>query len=266
MKSTGWIAVAGWLIASPVFAQSLNSLPAPTASEETSEVSVAPQPNDVKSFDSELERLRQEIAAIKLLREQVASEANQPLTSDVAAAQEQRRELLELLTKLATKNVSAKPASEPPKPRKVSPAPEPRVGAAKVEAKLDKATDHPLITDKIVDPFALGRALFRAEDYSGAEQAFRKVKVTDDNRAMLQYLIATCLRKQSRWEQAAKAYRIVSENKEDPVLRDLALWQLENIRWYQQTESQLKQLRELREPTASPKAAFQDAKATASPR
>lgn len=266
MKSTGWIVVAGWLIASPVFAQSLDSLPAPNASEDTSAVSVAPQPNGAKSFESELERLSQDIAAIKSLREQVASEASQPLTSDVAVAEEQRRELLELLTKLATKNVSVKPTPEPPKPQQVTPALGPRIGAAKAETKLEKTAAHPLITDKIVDPFALGRALFRSDDYSGAEQAFRKVKVTDDNRVMLQYLIATCLRKQSRWDQAAKAYRIVSENKDDPALRDLALWQLENIRWYQQTESQLEQLRELREPPASPKAAAQAKRPTPSQR
>ncbi len=265
MKSTGWIAVAGWLIASPVFAQSPDSLPAPTASEDTSAVSVAPQPNGAKSFDSELEQLRQDIAATKLLREQVASEVNQPLASDVALAQEQRRELLELLTKLATKNLSAKPTSEPPQPQKLAPPPGPRIGATKAETKLEKTT-HPLITDKIVDPFALGRALFRSDDYSGAEQAFRKVKVTDDNRLILQYLIATCLRKQTRWEQAAKAYRVVSENKDDLALRDLALWQLENIRWYQQTELQLDQLRELRETQSSSKAASQAAKASASPR
>lgn len=257
MKKTGWIAIAGWLIAAPVFAQSPDSLPTATASEDTAAISVAPQPNDAQSFDSELEQLRQDIAAIKLLSEQVASEANQPLTSDVAVAEEQRRELLELLTKLVTKNVSAKPTSEPPKPQKRAPAPGPRIGTAKAATNPEKAATHPLITDKIVDPFALGRALFRSEDYSGAEQAFRKVKVTDDNRVMLQYLIATCLRKQSLWEQATKAYRVVSENKDDPALRDLALWQLENIRWYQQTESQFEQVRGLREPPASSKAATQ---------
>ncbi len=254
MKSARWIAVAGWLIASPVFGQSPDSLPAPNASEDTAEVSVAPQPNAAKSFDSELERLRQDIAAIKLLREQVAAEANQPLTRDVAVAEEPRRELLDLLTKLATKNVSAKPTPEPPQPQKEAPAPGPRIGAAKAESKPENVAAHPLITDKMVDPFALGRALFREEDFVGAEQAFRKVKVTGDNRVLLQYLIANCLRKQSRWEQAAKAYRIVTDNKDDPALRDLALWQLENIRWYQRTELQLKQLRELRGPPASSKA------------
>ncbi|TXT36948.1 MAG: hypothetical protein FD138_824 [Planctomycetota bacterium] len=266
MKSTGWISVAGWLIASPVFAQSLDSLPVLDASEDTSAVSVAPPPSGSVSFDSELERLRQDIAAIKSLREQVASEANQPLNSDVAVAEEQRRELLDLLTKLATTKVLAKPTPEPPQPQKAAPAPGPRIGAAKADTKLEKTTTHPLITDKIVDPFALGRALFRSEDYVGAEQAFRKVKVTDDNRVMLQYLIATCLRKQSRWEQAAKAYRIVSENNDDPALRDLALWQLENIRWYQQTEAQFEQLRERREPPASPKAAAQAKRLTPSSR
>jgi tetratricopeptide (TPR) repeat protein len=266
MKSTGWIAVTGWLIASPVFAQSSDSPPAPTTSEATSADSVAPQQSGSVSFDSELERLRRDIAAIKALREQVAAEASQPLTSDAAAAQELRRELLELLTKLATKNVSPKPVPETPKPQKTAPPSAPKIGAAKSEAKPGTTAAHPLITDKMVDPFALGGALFRAGDFSGAEQAFRKVKVTDDNLVLLQYLVATCLRKQSLWEQATKAYRIVAANKDDPALRDLALWQLENISWYQQTASQLEQLLQLRESSDSLKDSPPGAGAAASPR
>ena len=243
MKLTRWIAVAGWLMAWPVFAQAADSPPTRALGES----GLASEP-----FDLELEGLRQDIATLKSLRDQVAAESNQPLSSDAATAQEQRRELLDLLTKMATKGVSPRVVPEPPLPLTPVPAPE-RPNRAATEAKPATKVAQPRSADKIVDPFALGRTLFKAGKFREAEQAFRKVKVTDDNRVLMQYLVATCLRKQSLWDQAAKAYRIVSENKDDPALRDLAAWQLENIRWSQQTESQLEKLRQLRESSASAK-------------
>lgn len=212
-------------------------------------------------FDAELERFRKEVANTKALREQATAEtANQPADNGPVVAL-QRRELMELLTKLATKNLAAKPepppvVSPPVSLPVVKSPPESVVPAktvAKTEVKPEKPEPHPLITEKVIDAYALGRALFKAEDFVGAEQAFRKVSVTDDNRVQLQYLIATCLRKQSRWTEAAKAFRIVAENDSDPALRDLAKWQLDNIRWYQQTGSQLDKLRKMREKSSDSK-------------
>ncbi len=208
--------------------------------------------NSGSSFEAELDKLRQEIATTKTLREQVSEATSAPLATNEQVAANQRRELMEMLTKLATKNLVAKPA-----PPVAAPAPqpviivEPEVVQTKpiVQSEVKPAPEqpHPLITDKVVDAYALGRALFRAQDFVGAEQAFHKVTVTDDNRVLLQYLIATCLRKQSRWIDAAKAYRVVAENPDDPALRDLAKWQLDNIRWYQQSETQIEKLRKMRD-------------------
>lgn len=264
MKSTRWIAVALCLIASPAVVLSEDDAPAFEQPESLQATSQDAQQNETPltlplSFDAELEQLRQDIATTKQLREKSASEAGQPYESDAAAAQEQRRILLELLTKLAAKKVEAKSTWEPPPPpRVIPPPPAPKIDdahttAAKSDSANSAATPtHPLITEKIVDPYALGRALFRAGDYVGAEQAFRKVTATNENRVLLQYLVATCLRKQSRWEQAAKAYRTIAEQKEDPTLRDLAIWQLDNIRWNQSTNTQLEELRKLRQPLESP--------------
>ncbi len=259
MKSTRWIAVALFLIASPLLAMSEDDTSTLKPSESEMELSVLAeaQRSDAQltvplSFDAELEQLRKDIATTKELREKVATEAGQPLASDAAAAQEQRRVLLELLTKLATKNVPPKNTWEPPALEVASPS-TPKVSETNIgETKLNTPATHPLITEKIVDPYALGRALFRAGDYVGAEQAFRKVKASDDNRVLLQYLVATCLRKQLKWEQAAKAYRKVADQKDDPTLRDLAIWQLDNIRWNQQTNTQLEELRQLRLPLETP--------------
>ena len=268
MKSTRWIAVASWLMAWPIFAQTAKDVPKESGSHqpERARVRFEPSPTGASAqrlialgesglqpepFDLELEGLRQDIATIKSLRDQVAAESNQPLPSDAATAQEQRRELLDLLTKLATKSASPRVVPEPP--LTPLPAPERPTRMATTDTKPATKVAQPRSADKIVDPFALGRTLFKAGQFRESEQAFRKVKVTDDNRVLMQYLVATCLRKQSLWNQAAKAYRIVAENKDDPALRDLAAWQLENIRWSQQTESQLENLRQLRESSASAK-------------
>lgn len=247
MKSTRWIAVAGWLIASPLFAQEFQSPSEATASSPIIATDRAAPRYRLESFDAELEQLGHDLTAIKALREQVAADAKQPISRDAAAVQEQRRELLDLLTKLATKKVPPKPNPEP-EPTVSKPTPISTV--SKPEARHSSA--HPMISANIVDPFPLGRALFKLEDFVGAEQAFRKVEVTDDNRVMLQYLIATCLKRQSRWDQALKAYRIIAENKDDPILRDLAESQLENIRWHLKTEAQLEELRRLREQIEPP--------------
>lgn len=269
MRTTGWIAVAGFLMASPTFAQIPSTSTTSDAQDQISEsqlsdsstdTQITNEPSGSLSFNAELEQLRQEIAALKALREQVTSENNPPVDSGSSLANEQRRHLLELLTKLATKNLQPKDAPIITEPDTAVPSPTPSPRATKLDSKTSPIGSHPLITDKIVDPFALGRALFRAGDYIGAEQAFRKVKVSDGNRVMLQYLIATCLRKQNRWDQAAKAYRVVAENKDDVELRDLALRQLETIRWRQQTESQLEELRKLRERSNSQNAPVQTAR------
>lgn len=261
MTSTRWIAVALMLFSMPVFAQESASpkfaSPA-NHSDETAE-------QEVGSFEAELDRLRHEIAATKSLRENVVSETSE--TSETSEAPEadttnrqaQRQELFDLLAKLASRKPVVEP--QPTKPSVADDRPNPPTR----EPRAQPAAAHPLITDKIVDPFALGRTLFRAEDFRGAELAFRKVKVTDDNRVLLQYLIATCLRKQSQWDQAARAYRVVAENKVDPALRDLAIWQLENIRWHQQTDAQLKQLREWRSSPDAPAGDSPAAKRAESP-
>ena len=110
-----------------------------------------------------------------------------------------------------------------------------------------KESTPPDVSVDIADAFALGKVLFRTGDFVGAERAFRKASVTSENEMTVKYLLATCLRRQSRWQSAMDAYKVVAESNQDPVLRDLAKWQLDNIRWLQQSESQLDQMRKQRE-------------------
>jgi hypothetical protein len=199
------------------------------------------------SFDIELNQLRDELVAFRALREQMAQTTRHIDSDSGTASVQQRRELLDLLAKLASRRV----------PRKLPLVIEPSLSPPESQEKLPLrspvgAMPNPQISEKIIDPFALGRVLFRSGDYSGAEQAFIKVRLSDENRMLVQYLIATCLRKQSRWRDADKVYKVVAESDDDPVLRDLAKWQLDNIRWYQQMELQLEKLKQLRSSTSLP--------------
>ena len=79
---------------------------------------------------------------------------------------------------------------------------------------------------------------------------------------MLKFLTATCLRKRSQWKPASDAFRVVAGSNQDPVLRDLAKWQLDNMAWYQQTESHLDQMRaerDKRTATSKSRSAASDA-------
>ncbi|MBI5757315.1 MAG: hypothetical protein HZA46_02210 [Planctomycetales bacterium] len=204
-----------------------------------------PESGQLDSLDLELNQLRDEVVAFRSLRAHVAQTTKHIDSNSADSTVQQRRELLELLTKLAARRV----------PRKPPVAVEPSHSPTKTEEKLPlrspiNNSPQEQLSEKVVDPLALGRVLFRTGDYSGAEQAFGKVRLSDENRRLVQYLIATCLRKQSRWADAIKAYKFVAESDDDPVLRDLAKWQLENIRWYQQMESQIESLKQLRSPTS----------------
>ncbi|MEK6257839.1 MAG: hypothetical protein AABP62_04385 [Planctomycetota bacterium] len=200
------------------------------------------------SLEEELRQLRSELKAFGAAREDVSRSTRAVDAESDRVSIQQRQELLNLLTKLATQGVTrrasppATPAAQPV--RAVEPPPP-------IPDAVAKLTNVPL-TSGVVDPFALGKVLLRSGDYAAAEQAFRKVKATDENRMMLKYLSATCLRKQAQWQPATDAYRVVAESDQDPVLRDLAKWQLDNIRWHQQTESQLEQMRKQRETAVSP--------------
>ena len=200
------------------------------------------------SLEEELRQLRSELKTFGAAREDVSRSTKDVDAESDRVSIQQRQELLNLLTKLATKGVTRRvglPATQAAQPTRTVEPPPPIPEAV---AKLSSAP----LTREVVDPFALGKVLLRSGDYAAAEQAFRKVKATDENRMMLKYLSATCLRKQALWQPAMDAYRVVAESDQDPVLRDLAKWQLDNIRWHQQTESQLEQMRKQREKGASP--------------
>lgn len=226
----------------PTVSPALDAVPVPSNSVPTSRGT---------SLEQELRALRQDLQTFHALSAEVAHSARAVETDSDRVSSQQRKELLDLLTKLAIHEISKNELT-----RKTSAASDERpVPAVPVVPTLPPIPEEPVsppITDAAVDPFALGKNLFRLGDYEKAEAAFRKVTPTEENRLLLKYLVATCLRKRSQWQPAIDGYREIAESNSDPVLRDLAKWQLESIRWNQQTESQLEHLRQQRSKSAEP--------------
>lgn len=199
--------------------------------------SAAPPATDLQQeidlLKEDLEKFRAERDEVRRTLRTVDSESNQVLIR-------QRQEMLNLVTRLATQAITRpKTPVEPP------PVPDAKIPEPPVPPVL------PDVTDAAVDMFSLGKSLFRSGDYAKAEQAFRKVPVTADNRLLLKYLVATCQRKQSQWQAALDGYREVAASNQDPVLRDLARFQMDGIQWNLDTEKQLEQLKRQRSRPAT---------------
>jgi tetratricopeptide (TPR) repeat protein len=256
MRFHGLVTLASLMVAPTLFAQDyipsqsfipsspmqaapeLNAVPLPAVPLPSPPASAIPSRsssfnNAGETLEGELDALRSDLRSFHSLSEEVARNARAAEADADRTMIRQRQEMLDILTKLATQGLTKK-VEQPQRPKLV------------LSTKPEEIVVPP-VTDSAVDQFALGKSLFRAGEYVKAEQAFRKVAVGDDNRLMVKYLIATCLRKRSQWKGAVEAYREVAASDKDPVLRDLANFQLDGIRWNQETELQIEQLRKQRE-------------------
>jgi len=93
---------------------------------------------------------------------------------------------------------------------------------------------------------ALGPARVAA---STRADAYRRVPTRGslaEERAPVQYMIATCLRKLGKRDEAAKVYREVVGIKDDPFIADCARWQLQTLTWRKDVDTQLAALRQRR--------------------
>jgi tetratricopeptide (TPR) repeat protein len=133
--------------------------------------------------------------------------------------------------------------------------PSPAVGA-KTAAKAAKEPSNkqgPAAASDVGQPaarLALAHALFEAGNYEQALEAFRSISLTGmkvDERAPLQYLTATCLRKLGKIDEAAALYREVANLRGDEQVAACAQWQLSLLRWQAELASRLRDVRQRRE-------------------
>jgi hypothetical protein len=99
---------------------------------------------------------------------------------------------------------------------------------------------------KSIDPIREGVNRFRDNEFGVALDVFRLVdqgSLSREDRAFVQYLMACCLRRLNRLNDAAKIYREVADVHDDDFISECAIWQLSMIRTAQELETQLDLLR-----------------------
>ncbi len=225
-------------------------------------------------LDHELQLLRAEREACRQPREESLTKMTQPETPGAAdgnssgnAAESQRRQLHELLSRLAAEGLKRKtnltvagpspstpPTSGqglPPGPgtsanSAVSPLVSPAIRKPSSPAGAIRTPPGPTATGA-EDPLATGKSLYAAGDYDAALKAFRGVdlnRLNEANRGLVRYLTATCLRKQGSWKEAEAEFTAVANSPGDATLVDNARWELHTMRWKEKLDDQIAKLRQ----------------------
>lgn len=186
-------------------------LPAPKVPE------VIPSPRPLKA---DVEALARERQALKEARDDPESPAAERIKL--------RLQLLELVKKLADRRLPGPAPETGTRP----PAPRPR-------PDLEDA-------QRPVDAVRAAANLYRSNDFDAALRAFRLIDLSTlgrEDRAFSQYMTACCLRRLGKLSDAAVLYREVAEAHDDDFVTECAVWQLSTIRWTQELEAQLEDLR-----------------------
>lgn len=239
---------------------------------------------DLGALHREVERLRMEREA--MLVEEMDLITSKDLRSAKDNGASLRMRVAELLAKVAqqTKKVEGKSNPQPsnltPPPSNLnppcsdhSPAPTqtPRTNGGKVESGGKKEegnshlppstlqlppSTHSIVTDAPVDPLALAQSLFRAGDYTAALNAYRKLDKEDqkpEDRIVIQYMMACCLRKLGKVEEASVLYREAANSPGNDFLMENAQWYLRIMKDRRELEAQLEELRQRRQAVKSRK-------------
>jgi hypothetical protein len=166
-----------------------------------------------------------------------------------------RLRLGKLLTQMGTQKpgsaapAAPQPPSQPPKKIDIAPAPPPAPIPKAPDKETPPAKEPTPDLSKTLDPLALAQALFRVGNYAGALQAYRLLPLDGlkaEERVPIQYMIATCLRKSGKTDEAAALYREVANSRGDEQVAACAQWQLTVLRWQKDMTEQLGRIRQRR--------------------
>jgi tetratricopeptide (TPR) repeat protein len=197
----------------------------------------------------QVEQLQAERRALADAYDAAQQALDEGLERDVGESALLKLRVKELLGKLGKQHgVSPKttPATTPlpPGPLLVLPPP-----VAPLPPPTPAAPSAPATPRLPLEPLALAHALFRAGNYEGALQAYRMTELKGaraEERAPVQYLIACCLRRLGKTEEAANLYREIANVKGDEQVAACARWQLAALRWQQETTARLREIRDRR--------------------
>jgi hypothetical protein len=238
---------------------------------------------DVESLHREIENLRLERAA--MLAEETDLTTTKDLRAAKSTQADLQKRIVELIAKVAQqarKEKEAAPASSPdtapntaasgrrrpvdgdalhqsadagraptmPQQHALHPAPRSASANLPDVIKQSLETKSEAVTDAPVDPLALAQSLFRARDYTAALNAYRKLDKEDqklEDRVAAQYMMACCLRKLGKVDEASILYREVANASGNEFVVENAQWYLRTMKERRELEAQLDELRQRRQ-------------------
>lgn len=208
---------------------------------------------DVEQLQYELEQLRKEREALGAARTDPGEQPPRESGATPLETAKMRLRLAELLARTGALTRSRPADTMPPVPWLDPKISKPEEKSA--EPPSSPGVNPPSGTGMPVDPLALANALFGAGDFERALKTYRQINLTGmkpEERVPIQYLIATCLRRQGNTDEAVRIYREVAGSKGDEMVAEAAQWQLQSMRWRQEVEGQIKELRQRRGKEAKP--------------
>ncbi len=207
-----------------------------------------------------LEELKENFLKLKAERENLQAErlalAQKPL-HDASVGEDSVLLRLRLSETLARFNSRVKQLPSHESPSLSDKAPPFPSAPGKSPLETEKSTGQPLPggkdespdSERPLDPLALAHVLFKAENFAAALRAYRLIDLRGtraEERLPIQYLIATCLKRLGKTEEAAGMYREIANSRGDENLAACAQWQLGAMRWEVEMRGQLETIRQRR--------------------
>jgi hypothetical protein len=207
------------------------------------------------SPDSSIEALKENSLKLQAARQALQRECWQAKnTRDAVEAEapdnsQLKLRLGELLVKLNTPKARPAEITKPPAPVKQEKPVE--IPKERIPPKREKSSNSAVLPEgpPPVNPAALGQALFKAENFEGALKAFRLVDLKGmraEDRCPIQYLMAICLKRMGKMDEAATLFREIANVRGDENMAACAQWQLSALRWRQELANQLEDVRQRR--------------------
>jgi tetratricopeptide (TPR) repeat protein len=218
------------------------SLPLPLVPRPVPVEPVAAPPEQASELSREAARLKAEREALVREREKLTHVTPVAAAADAAELARLRRRMAELFLTL-----KIDPSGRPRPPSSDDPPARPPRMAPDNEPSSERRLA-PTATAK-EDPFLLAQLQFRAGQYEASLAAFRRLdpeSLSQEERVVVQFFGACCLRKLGKLEEAAAIYRDVADAREDDFLTECAVWHLSAIAWRRDVEKQLEEFRKLR--------------------
>jgi hypothetical protein len=233
-----------------------DATPRPQPMPQLFKMAPATPSRDVETLKSELDQLRQENERMLKGRRGLApSGVGRPAPEGgPESSLELRLRLADKLAHLRKLREEAR-ADAPPAPPAVAPGSTPSPEAPVPPSTSSAAAPPPTIPtqeekESPVDAPGLGRVLFLSGDYAKALATYTAIDPAEqipEDRLVRQYMMACCLRKTGKLDEAAALYREVGNSGGHESLVTNAQWHLQTMKGHQELVAELARLRALRE-------------------